>query len=137
MKKLFGNYKQLCSYVFWGTGTTIVNFTVFFLCTKLFHIHHLVSNGIAWVLAVTYAFISTKRLVFASKSWHPSIVFKELFGFVSARLLSGRLGMGIRAAESSSSSSANNPIWPSRFCFREAAMLSIMVSYTARSSLRW
>lgn len=89
MKKLFGNYKQLCSYVFWGTGTTIVNFTVFFLCTKLFHIHHLVSNGIAWVLAVTYAFISTKLLVFASKSWHPSIVFKELFGFVSARLLSG------------------------------------------------
>ena len=91
MKRLFQKYRQLCSYVFWGTGTTIVNYGVYFLCTELFQIHYLTSNVIAWTISVIYAFIVNKLLVFASKSWEPSIALKELFQFVSARLLSGIL----------------------------------------------
>ena len=91
MRKLFRKYRQLCSYVFWGTGTTIVNYGVYFLCTELLQIHYLTSNVIAWTISVIYAFIVNKLLVFASKSWKPEIALKELFQFVSARLLSGIL----------------------------------------------
>ena len=89
MRNLLKKYKQLCTYVFWGIGTTVVNLIVYFICTELFFMNHIHSNVIAWILAVIYAYISNKIFVFASKSWHPSVLFKEFFEFVSARFLSG------------------------------------------------
>ena len=91
MRKIFGKYNQVFSYFFWGTGTTIVNYGIYFLCTELIDLHHLISNTIAWVLSVVYAFVVNKVLVFASKSWKPEIALKEFYKFVSARFLSGIL----------------------------------------------
>ncbi len=91
MKRLFLRYQELISYVFWGGMTTVVNYAAYFLCTDVFHIHYLASNVIAWAAAVAFAFLVNKLLVFQSKSWARSTVFRELWQFLSARILSGVL----------------------------------------------
>lgn len=95
MKELFAKYKELISYVFWGAATTAVNYCVYFLCTQVFLVHYLVSNVLAWVAAVAFAFVVNKLFVFASKSWAWRKTFSELWKFVSARILSGVLETGI------------------------------------------
>lgn len=95
IKRLFEKYKELISYVFWGAATTAVNYCVYFLCTQLFRVHYLVSNVLAWVAAVAFAFVVNKLFVFASKSWAWRRTVSELWKFVSARVLSGVLETGI------------------------------------------
>ena len=95
MKGVFLRYRELVSYVFWGGMTTVVNYAVYFLCTDVFQIHYLISNVIAWSVAVAFAFLVNKWLVFQSKSWARSTVFRELWQFLSARILSGVLETGI------------------------------------------
>lgn len=91
MKKLFLKHKELISYVFWGAATTGVNYCVYFACTELLRVNYLVSNVIAWVAAVAFAFVVNKLFVFASRSWETGTVLSELWKFVSARILSGVL----------------------------------------------
>lgn len=95
IKKLFEKYKELISYVFWGGATTVVNYCVYFLCTKLLMVNYLVSNVLSWVAAVSFAFVVNKLFVFASKSWAAGTVLPELWKFVSARILSGVMETGI------------------------------------------
>ena len=91
MKAFFQKYTELIYYVFWGAATTGVNYIVYFLCTGLLRINYLVSNGLAWVAAVVFAFVVNKLFVFRSSSWAGNVVFGELWKFVSARILSGVL----------------------------------------------
>ena len=95
VKNLYLKYKELISYIFWGVATTVVNYVVYFLCTRLFQINYLASNVISWIAAVAFAFLVNKLFVFASTSWARKTVFAELWKFVSARILSGALETGI------------------------------------------
>lgn len=91
MKQRLGRYGELLSYGFWGAATTLVNYAVYFSCEKLLHWNILTSNVLAWAVSVAFAFVVNKTLVFASRSWAGATVFRELWQFVSARLLSGVL----------------------------------------------
>ncbi len=91
IRNLFIKYKELISYVLWGAATTAVNYAVYFPCTKLLRLDHILSNVIAWIVAVLFAFVVNKAFVFASKSWKRDTVLGELWKFVSARILSGVL----------------------------------------------
>ncbi|HCR44607.1 MAG TPA: GtrA family protein, partial [Ruminococcaceae bacterium] len=46
------------------------------------------SNAAAWILSVLFAFITNKLYVFKSKSFNACILWRELAGFIGARLLS-------------------------------------------------
>ena len=54
-ERLIVRHREMVSYVFWGAVTTLVNYAVYFICTKLCSIHYLVSNIIAWVIAMIFA----------------------------------------------------------------------------------
>lgn len=95
MKELWKKYRELITYGFCGAATTAVNYAVYFPCTRLLGIDPLISNGIAWTAAVAFAYLVNKLLVFESKSWNRSVVFREIWQFVSARVLSGVLETGI------------------------------------------
>ncbi len=89
MRNLFLKYRETISYIFFGAVTTLVNLVVF----KLFNVilgeeSYLISNTIAWVVAVLVAFFTNKLWVFESKSWAPAVVRRELPTFVGARVLS-------------------------------------------------
>lgn len=87
--------KELTAYIFWGAVTTLVNYVVYFVCTKLFVIHYLLSNLIAWFLSVLFAYIVNKVFVFASRDWSGKRLFKEIWQFMAARVFSGAAETGM------------------------------------------
>ncbi|MGN0533414.1 MAG: GtrA family protein [Eubacterium sp.] len=89
MKRLFEKYKELITYVVFGVLTTLVNFVSFWLFNKILGEKlYLLSNIIAWVISVIFAYVTNKLWVFESKSWKPSVVGREIPEFVGARVFS-------------------------------------------------
>ena len=77
--------KEVFSYLFFGVMTTVVNLVVYAACNKFVDV--MVSNVIAWVAAVVFAYVTNKLFVFESKSWSPKVLAKEIPSFTGARLL--------------------------------------------------
>ena len=91
IKKLVN--KETVTYLVFGVLTTIVNFAVFKAVDVVFTAATdtdltLVTNAIAWVAAVVFAYVTNKLFVFESKSWKGDVLKKEIPSFVGARLLS-------------------------------------------------
>lgn len=82
-------YREAALYIFWGAVTTLVNYAVYFACRKLLWIHYIVSNLIAWIFSVVFAYVVNKVLVFESKDWSRGTVLKESWQFTAARFFSG------------------------------------------------
>ena len=59
--------REMLSYIFFGICTTVVNIVVFQACTALLHWNWAVSNVLAWILSVLFAFVTNKLFVFQSK----------------------------------------------------------------------
>ena len=78
-------------YLFFGGLTTVVNYLVYLPCCQLLGIPAAVSNVIAWVVAVAFAFLTNKPFVFRSHDWSASVVLPELTKFVGCRVGSGLL----------------------------------------------
>ena len=85
MKKLFEKYRQLALYLFFGVTTTAVNWLVYTPLQPL--VGMTTANALAWLGAVSYAFVTNKLFVFDSRSWKNWI--GEGIKFFGARLLSG------------------------------------------------
>ena len=87
----FFNY-EFIAYLVVGVLTTAVNYVVFLICSGLLGIpSKAVCNIIAFVIAVTFAYIANKIFVFDSPSWKLSVVWKEFVAFVGTRVLSGAI----------------------------------------------
>lgn len=97
IKELIGKYWELISYTFWGVMTTLVNYVVYFICTKAIGIDYLIANIIAWFIAVVFAFWVNKIYVFRSYQKDAKTMLREFGTFVSARILSGVLETGMLA----------------------------------------
>ena len=91
MKELFIKYKEVIMYLIFGVLTTLVNIITYYISTKIFLIDYQISNIIAWIISVTFAFITNKLYVFESKT--NDKILKEIISFYSLRLFS--LGIDI------------------------------------------
>ena len=94
INKLFT--KEIINYIIFGVLTTLVNWAVYTLFVKLvfpvpsdFQIT--VSNAVAWVAGVLFAYITNKLFVFESRSFAPLLILRELVSFVAARGITGVL----------------------------------------------
>lgn len=67
--------KEIIFYGIFGILTTIVNIGVFYVLTSLLHIEENISNNVAIVIAVLFAYFTNRKLVFDSKA----VTFKEKF----------------------------------------------------------
>ena len=95
IRELLEKYRELISYTFWGVMTTLVNYVVYFICTKGIKIDYLIANVIAWFVAVVFAFWVNKVYVFRSFGKDIKTMVREFGTFVSARILSGVLETGM------------------------------------------
>ncbi len=95
IKKLLKKYKFIILYGIFGVLTTIINIVTYALCYDMFNISNVVSNIIAWILSVLFAFITNKIWVFESKCFDFKIFIKELWNFIVCRLATGALDLGI------------------------------------------
>ena len=93
IQKLVKMYKEMIAYLFFGVCTTVVNFIIYFACTKIFDLNYLVSNALAWVGAVAFAYVTNRIWVFQSKTKDLRGIFKEITTFVSCRVFSGVVDM--------------------------------------------
>ena len=89
IKRLYVKNHEVLSYGFFGVLTTVINYVVYIVLVKLLGIHYIIGNIIAWVAAVSFAFVTNKFYVFRSKSKTWSIVIKEFYKFVFARIATG------------------------------------------------
>lgn len=99
-------------YIIFGVLTTLVNWVVYWVLMKIFGgaaeneavlfalfgreitmkvFYVFIANFVAWVAGVAFAFVTNKIWVFESKSWRFGLVMKELWLFVTARLITGVL----------------------------------------------
>ena len=92
MKKLLGlikKHEEVISYLFFGGLTTLVNYIVYLPCYNLLHMSGALSNAVAWVAAVAFAYLTNKPFVFKSHDWSAKTVIPELTKFVGCRIGSG------------------------------------------------
>ena len=81
----------ILTYLVFGVLTTVVNYAVYLPVYNFCGISAAVSNMIAWVVAVAFAFLTNKPFVFHSHDWSAQTVLPELTKFVSCRIASGAL----------------------------------------------
>lgn len=91
IKALVHKYYDILVYLVFGVLTTAVNYIVYLPCYNLLHLSSAVSNAIAWVVAVAFAYVTNKPFVFHSHDWSVKTVVPELTRFVGTRLGSGGL----------------------------------------------
>ena len=89
IRNLICKYWDILSYLFFGVLTTVVNYLVYLPCYNLLHFSASVSNVIAWVVAVAFAYLTNKPFVFKSNDWSWKTVAPELAKFVGCRIGSG------------------------------------------------
>ena len=93
IKELYIKYKEIIKYGIFGVLTTVINYVSYILFTRLFGIDIFISNSLAWILSVIFAFITNKLIVFESKKFTFKIIIKEGISFTVARILSLLLDM--------------------------------------------
>ena len=77
--------REVFFYLFFGVMTTVVNLLTLAVFNRFVDI--MISNIIAWVAAVIFAYVTNKLFVFESKSWKPAVLVKEIPSFAGARVL--------------------------------------------------
>ena len=89
LKRLWVKFKPIIMYGIVGCMATAINIGVYLLCYKLLCITNVISNILAWIISVLFAFIANKLFVFESKDLSRFVFLNELLKFVLARLSTG------------------------------------------------
>ncbi len=79
---------ELVTYLFAGAATTLVNYIVYVIATRLFALDVMPGTWVAWALAVAFAYVVNKRYVFRTHCENLSALIREIAGFVLMRLAS-------------------------------------------------
>lgn len=86
-KSLKINFQQLIKYIkylFFGFLTTILNIIIYSFCVWL-NIYYLLSNFLAFIIAVIFAYLTNKRWVFLRLNSN-KVNFNECIKFVVSRI---------------------------------------------------
>ena len=86
--KLIKKYKAVLLYLIFGVLTTVINIVAYGLLKNILNIDYMVSNVIAWILAVTVAYITNRSYVFSSNNNSKHDIIKEIGRFISVRIFS-------------------------------------------------
>ena len=95
IKELIKKYKFIILYGIFGVLTTVINIGVYGVLYSGLGVSNVISNVIAWVISVLFAFITNKLWVFESKSFNFKLFVKELGSFTVCRVATGVLDLGI------------------------------------------
>jgi len=90
--------KELILYLVFGVLTTVVNFVVYYVLTNPLNVYYLLSNLIAWVAAVLFAYFTNRVWVFDCKTSTVKQMITQASLFFSARITSLLVDMGLMYA---------------------------------------
>ena len=83
---------ELILYVIFGVLTTLVNIAGYLFFTKVCGINYIISNILAWILSVLFAYITNRIWVFESTNGN---IIKEISLFFGGRLFSSIVDTGL------------------------------------------
>lgn len=86
LQSLLLKHKTALIYLVFGVLTSLVDFLVYIPLHKLLEISAAVSNTVAWIAAVLFAFFTNKLFVFQSKNWSAKNLFNEFWKFTICRV---------------------------------------------------
>lgn len=82
-------YKEIILYIFFGGLTTGVNWIIYICCNNILDVDMTLSNAVAWIGAVLFAFVTNKFWVFKSENKSISKILREGILFFASRLTTG------------------------------------------------
>lgn len=85
---IYDKYKEAILYLFFGGLTTLTNILSYTLLAMAFKVEYMVSNVIAWLVSVIFAYITNKMYVFESNTSTKKALYKEISSFFLARVFS-------------------------------------------------
>lgn len=77
--------KEVILYVVFGVLTTLVNIVSFYILANIINLEENLSNVIAIILCVLFAYFTNRKLVFNSKASTPKEKFAEFSKFILGR----------------------------------------------------
>ena len=86
IRTLWEKYSDAIPYLIFGVLTTVVNYLVYIPVFNRTGLSATVSNTVAWVAAVAFAFLTNKPFVFKSHDWSWKVLGPELAKFVGCRI---------------------------------------------------
>lgn len=89
MNKFIKEKQEIIMYLVFGVATTGVNWAVYSLLVKASGVDLTISNLIAWIASVLFAYVTNKIWVFNSHTHSIKEIAKELTSFVGCRAISG------------------------------------------------
>ena len=89
MNEIFTKYRQGIMYILFGVFVTLANWITYAFFVTVTNFSVTLSNAIAWLVAVVSAFITNKLFVFESKATDFITIFKEVFSFLTSRIITG------------------------------------------------
>ena len=87
VKNLIKKYKEVISYLFFGVLTTAVDFVSYYALTRILLLDEGLSNVIAQLVAIIFAYITNKLYVFEDKSRDLKTLALQFGKFFSCRLV--------------------------------------------------
>lgn len=92
--KLLKRYREVIMYLIFGVATTLVNWITTYLLQRVCGLsgegwQFTLTNAVAWVVAVLFAFFTNKKFVFESKTVGAKAYFTEMGKFFGARVATG------------------------------------------------
>ena len=87
--EFFKKHRESLLYLLFGGLTTLVNLVVFLLFEAILgKDRYLLSNLVAWIAAVVFAFVVNKIIVFRARSGKAVTLLREIVEFLGARVFS-------------------------------------------------
>ena len=87
--------KEAILYIVFGGLTTLVNIVTYSAFYYVAALNNSLSNIIAWIISVVFAYITNKLFVFENKSFAFPLIFVEIGSFFACRIFTGLLDLGI------------------------------------------
>ena len=89
IKQYWDKYKDVILYLVFGVFTTVVNIVSYWLCAHVLGLGVMASSVIAWALAVFFAYVTNRTMVFHSSATGKGEILKEIGSFFACRLGTG------------------------------------------------
>lgn len=79
---------EIILYIIFGILTTLINIISYALFTRVIMLDTYISNIMAWILSVLFAYLTNRKYVFKIDNYNISKKIKELFSFYGLRIAS-------------------------------------------------
>ena len=93
ISNFLSKHKRIIYYLLFGVLTTVVNVLSYWICANIFKTETIPSTIIAWILAVTFAYLTNRKWVFGSNATTQKEISKEILSFYACRLGTGLIDL--------------------------------------------